>query len=251
SRWPLDGGREAVTGTVVATRPKPGVPRPYAFPDFERSRLRNGLTLITVQLDERPLVSANLVLENGAADELPADGGSTVLAARAMPEGTERYDAIALVEASERLGASLHAEASWDAMTAGVEVPAPRLEPALELLAEMVSRPTFPEGEVERLRDERLNDILQARADPRRRADEAFVDAIYTPDSPYHRPSAGLPETVKGLGPEQGRRSWARGIDPSRLTLVVGGDLRGIDVGAIADRLFGGWDPNPGARSRG
>ena len=240
-----------MTSAVVATRPKPGEPRPYAFPDFERSRLGNGLTLITVHLDGRPLVSATLVLENGAADEVPEDGGATVLAARALPEGTERYDAIALVEASERLGASLHAEAGWDAMTAGVEVPATRLEPALELLAEMVGRPTFPGGEVERLRDERLNDILQARADPRRRADEAFVDAIYTPDSPYHRPSAGLPETVKGLGPEQGRRNWARGIDPSRLTLVVGGDLRGIDVGAIADRLFGNWDRNAGARPRG
>ena len=55
----------------------------------------------------------------------------------------------------------------------------------------MVAHPTFPEAEVERIRDERLNDILQARADARRRADEAFAATIYRDDSPYHRPSGG------------------------------------------------------------
>jgi zinc protease len=240
-----------MSGVVLARRPKPGVPRPYQFPAFERTRLANGLTLITVQLDGRPLVSANLVLRNGAADEPASEAGATVLAARAMPEGTERYDAIALVEAAERLGAALHAEASWDGTTAGIEVTASRLEPALELLAEMVGRPTFPPGEVERLRDERLNDILQARADPRRRADEAFVDAIYTGDSPYHRPAAGLAETVAALTRDHVRRSWARGMDPAAITLVVGGDLRGIDVLGIAEGLFGGWEAAPGAAQPG
>jgi predicted Zn-dependent peptidase len=240
-----------MTDNVVATRPKPGIPRPYQFPAFERMRLANGLTVITVQVDGRPLLSASLVLLNGAGDEPAAEAGATVLAARAMPEGTERFDAIALVEAGERLGAALHAETSWDAMTAGVEVIASRLEPALDLLAEMVGRPTFPPSEVERLRDERLNDILQARADPRRRADEAFVEAIYTDDSPYHRPAAGTAETVAGLAREHARRSWERGMDPAELTLVVGGDLRGIDVPAIADRLFGGWEAAPGAAKPG
>ena len=138
-------------------------------------RLSNGLSILVVDLPGRPLVSASLILTGGVAEE-PADkGGATVLAARALTEGTERYDAIALVEASERLGASLHADAGWDALSVGVDVPAARLSPALELAAEVLLQPTFPEPEVDRLRDERLNDLLQAKADPRRRVDEAFV----------------------------------------------------------------------------
>ena len=164
-----------------------------------------------------------------------------MLAARALTEGTERYDAIALVEAAERLGASLHADAGWDAMTVGVDVPAARLEPALELVAEVLLHPTFPESEVERLRDERLNDLLQAKADPRRRADEAFVGTIYAPDSPYHRPSGGTRETVERLDSAELRRVYGRTLDPSRATLVVGGDLGGQDVMALAERLFGSW----------
>ena len=167
--------------------------------------------------------------------------GATVLAARALTEGTESYEAIALVEASERLGASLHADAGWDAVTVGVDVPAARLAPALDLVAEVLLRPTFPEAEVERLRDERLNDLLQVRADPRRRADEAFVGTIYAPESPYHRPSGGTRETVERLGSAEVRRGLRRMLDPRRATLVVGGDLGGQDVMALAERLFGSW----------
>ncbi len=236
---------------IVAERPTPGTPRPYEFPEVHRSRLANGLSLVVADLPGRPLVSATLVLGNGAIDEPDGDGGATVLAARALTEGTERHDAVALVEAAERLGAALHAEAGWDAMSIGVDVPAARLEPALELLAEVALQPTFPDAEVERLRDERLNDLLQAEADPRRRADEAFAATIYSGGSPYHRPSGGTRETVESLDAGRLRAAYRRGLDPTRATLVVGGDLTGIDVPAIADRLLGGWGAQFGAGSTG
>ncbi|HYM83878.1 MAG TPA: pitrilysin family protein [Candidatus Dormibacteraeota bacterium] len=234
---------------VVADRPAPAIPRPYTFPAFARERLSNGLTCLLVDLPGRPLVSASLVMRRGAVDEAAGVGGATVLAARALSEGTERFGAVELVEAAERLGASLHADAGWDATTAGVEVPAARLGPALELLAELVRRPTFPAAEVERLRDERLNDILQARADPRRRAEEAFVETIYEPGVPYRRPAGGLPETVAGLDRDALAASYGAGIDPSLLTLVVGGDLAGMDVVGLAEPLFGDWAASPSAEA--
>ncbi len=238
-------------GVVIAERPIPGTPRPYEFPAISDHRLANGLRLRIADLPGRPLVSASLVMSNGATDEPADEAGATVLAARALSEGTERFDAIGLVEASERLGASLHADAGWDAFSAGVDVPASRLEPALELLAELILRPTFPPADVERLVAERLNDILQAKADPRRRAEEAFIDTIYAPSAPYHRPSGGTAETVANLTPETLRRAWERGLDPARATLVIGGDLSGLDVPAMVERLFGGWVAAPGSRSAG
>jgi zinc protease len=228
-------------GPVVAERPEPGPPRSYEFPSVTESRLDNGLSVLVVDLPGRPLVSATLVVVGGAVEEPAELAGATVLAARALTEGTERHDAIALVEASERLGASLHAEAGWDAMTVGVDVPSDRLAPALELVAEVLLTPTFPASEVERLRDERLNDLLQAKADPRRRVEEAFVGTIYAPASPYHRPAGGTRETVEGLTADQLRATYQRNLDPRRATLIVGGDLGGPDVVGLADRLFGPW----------
>ena len=119
------------TATTLAERPAPRAPRPYEFPAVAEHRLANGLRILAADMPGRPLIAASLVLRNGAVDE-PADvAGATVLAARALSEGTERYDAIELTEASERIGASLHAEAGWDALTASVDVPRDRLEAAL------------------------------------------------------------------------------------------------------------------------
>ena len=233
--------------TVVTTRPTPGTPRPYDFPAIASTTLDNGLTVLVADLPGRPLVTASLILPVGAADEPAATAGSAVLAARALTEGTDRYDAIALIEASERLGASLHAEAGWDATSIGVDVPASRLAPALELLAEVLQHPTFPAADVERLRDERLNDLLQAHADPRRRADETYIGTIYAPASPYHRPAAGTQETVAGLDREIVRGAYARTQDPGRATLVVAGDLGGQDPVALAATALGAWRRSPDA----
>ena len=232
---PRDGG------PVIVERPAPGTPREYHFPAVAGRLLPNGLTLVVIDLPGRPLVSASVILTGGAVEEPAAHAGATVLAARALTEGTERRDAIALVEAAERLGASLHAEAGWDAMSVGVDVPAERLEAALELVAEVLLQPTFPDAEVDRLRDERLNDILQARADPRRRVEEVFVGTVYAAESPYHRPSGGTQDTVEGLTAGRLRATYERTLRPARATLVVGGDLGGTDVSAIVGRLFGSW----------
>ncbi len=228
-------------------RPSPGRPRPYSFPAFERTRLPNGLSVIAVDLPARPLLAAALIVLGGAGDDPEAQAGATVLMARALSEGTDQYDAIELVEVSERLGASLHAEAGWDALSVSADVPAERIKPALDLVAEMVARPTFPAGDVERLRDERLNDLLQAQADPRRRAEEAFIETIYAATSPYRHSAAGTRETVEGLDSDAARAALARRFDPAAMTLIVGGELGGLDVHALAAERFGSWRPDPAA----
>jgi zinc protease len=228
-------------GPVIAVRPEPGAPTAYTFPHVSVERLDNGLSIQVIDLPGRPLVSASVVITSGAVEDPAGRAGATVLAARALTEGTEARDAIALVEAGERLGASLHAEAGWDALSVGVDVPAPRLGPALELVAEVLLHPSFPAPEVERLRDERLNDLLQARADPRRRAEEAFISTIYAPDAPYHRPAGGNRESVEGLDATLVRATFEHLRRPDRASLVVGGDLDGIDASAIARRLLDDW----------
>jgi predicted Zn-dependent peptidase len=234
---------------VVADRPTHGEPRPYQFPRFERQELDNGLGLIAVDLPGRALVTASLVLGTGAVDEPAELAGVTSLMARAMTEGTAQHDAVGLTEASERLGASLHAEAGWDGLSVSVEVPAERLSAALALAAEVAIEPTFPTSDVERLRDERLNDLLQAKADPRRRADDGFVETIYAPGSPYGRPSAGTEETVPRLDAAACRTIHGRRLDPARMTLIVGGDLDAVgeDVRSIAESRFGAWPRNSAA----
>jgi zinc protease len=227
--------------SVLDTRPEAGRPRAYHFPPFERSRLRNGAGLIVSDLPGRPLVTVRVVLEGGAASEPMTHGGVSILTSQSITEGTERFTAIELIEALERLGADLGAEAGWDSFGVVLTLPARRLEAGLELLAEVLTRPTFPEREVDRLREERLADLMQARADPRRLAELSFGPAIYPPGSPFARPVGGLEETVARIDQDAVAERYARIRDPRLATVVVAGDLAGIDILGTLDHLCGDW----------
>ena len=227
--------------SVLDVRPSPGHPRIYHFPHFERRTLANGAQLITVDLAGRPLVALRVILEGGASSERADRGGVSILAAHALTEGTEGYNAIELAEAAERLGAELGAEAGWDSFSVSLTVPVHRLEPAVELLVEVLARPTFPEREVERLRDERLADLMQARADPRRLAELSFGPAIFPADSPFGRPAGGLETTVGGLDRAAVGERYGAVRDPRLATVLVAGQLEGIDLPAMLDRLFVDW----------
>ncbi len=242
------GGGRPVT---IAERPTSDVPRAYVFPEFDRTRLGNGLSVITVHLPNRPMIAGALVVTGGATGDPENDAGATVLMAHAITEGTARYDAVQLVEATERLGASLHVEAGWDALSVSMDVAAARFPALLELVAEVMEGPTFPAAEIDRLRDERLNDLLQAAADPRRLAEQTFVDTIYSATSPYRRSAAGVRETVEGMDVTRVRQARARSFDPARMTLIVGGDLTGLDIPALAVDRFGGWRADPFAMAPG
>jgi zinc protease len=180
-------------------------------------------------------------MAGGGSAESAELSGVTALTGRALTEGTARRDALAFIEASELLGAEIHADASWEALTATMEVPRSRFAPALALLAEMVLEPAFPESEVERLRDERVNDLLQARANPRRRSERVFPEVIYDDASPYRRPLGGIEETVKRLDRDQVAKRHAQASSPQTATLVVAGDLSGLDLPAIVEQNLGAW----------
>ena len=239
---------------VLDQRPQPGQPREYDFPAFERSTLHNGLTIVRCHVPGRPLLQAQLIVRGdaggGATSEAAGQAGATVLAARAMSEGTTERDAVAFVEAAERLGAEMGAGASWDSLSVHVEVPRTHLTEAMSLFAEMALQPAFPEREVDRLRDERLNDLQQVMADARRRAEKAFPAVIYDQAAAYARPLGGVEETVGPLDRDVLAARHAELMRPEACTLIVCGDIEDVEVDGLADAAFGGWaglDAGPAA----
>ncbi|MEA2623713.1 MAG: zinc protease [Chloroflexota bacterium] len=236
--------------SVLDRRPSAAAPREYHFPRFERQTLDNGMTVVTAHVPGRPLLTAQLIVRGdagGGVTSEPAElGGITVLMARAMSEGTRRRNAVELIEAAERLGAELSADAGWDSIAAGIEVARSRLEPALALLAELALEPSFPEHEVERIREERINDLMQAKADPRRRSERLFPERVYAPGTPYRRPLAGIEETVSRIDRAAVAARHHELMRPGAATVLVAGDLTGLDIAERVSAAFADW-PNTAA----
>ena len=238
-----------MTLTPNPLRPAAGAPRPYRFPEFDRRRLENGLTVWMVPLPGSTMANAHFVVDAGAATEPEEHGGVAALTAQLLVTGTRRLDASEFAEATERLGIEVSSESSWDSARAAFQSLPEHLEAGIELLAEMMREPRFDPGEFERLRAERLNEILQMRSDPGRLAEEMFLRHVFDASTPYRRLSAGTPETVATLGLEDVRRHHAKHWKPSESHLIVVGSIDPEAVMRAAQMRLGDWQgAGPGHR---
>ena len=225
----------------MIARPPAAAPRPYRFPDFARHRLDNGLSVWLVPLRDRELVSVQLLTDAGAAAEDEPAGGVAALTAQLLVTGTERLDASAFAETTERLGIEVSSESSWDSARAGFVALGEHLEAGLSLLAEMIRTPRLDNGEFDRLKAERLNEILQSRADPGRLADESFLRELFADGVPYGRVSGGTPETVEGLTVDDARAFHATRYAPGTAHLILAGAFDEADALSAIERQLGDW----------
>lgn len=230
-----------------AVPPTVGPPPTVAPPEVERRRLANGLDVLVVHRPGLPIVDLRLVVRAGAAADIPERAGRASLVAEMLDEGTERYSALELAEALDRLGAELEIVAGWDASTLALHVLRPRLEPALELMAEVVARPTFPEDELRRVRDERLADLARQRQEPRYLAHETFSAVVYGPGHPYAATLSGTPESVQAIGREEVYAFYREHFRPGNAFLVAVGDVDATHLLPILERTLGAWEPAPPA----
>jgi zinc protease len=233
--------RDQTTVQAPLPRPSPKTPRDYAFPRFERLSLPNGMRLVVAPVPKLPLVSITAVVDAGAARERTSEAGVAALTAQLLLEGAAGLDGAALVDRFERIGTSVDAHADWDSATVSLTALSERLAEALALVRDLLRAPEFPEREVARLRDERLAEILQQRAEPGALADEQFARAVYAPTARYAVPAGGTAASVRALTGDVVRAFYAEHYQPSATTIVFAGDITVAAAAALAERLFGDW----------
>jgi zinc protease len=222
-------------------RPSPTTPRDYAFPRFAQRSLDNGLRVVVAEVSKLPLVTITAVVDAGASRERTAEAGVAALTAQLLLEGAAGLDGAALVDRFERIGTSVDAHADWDSAVVSLTALSERLPEALALVRDLLRAPDFPEREVTRLRDERLAEILQQRAEPGALADEQFARAVYAPTARYATPAGGTSVSVRALTGDVVRRFYAEHFQPSTTTLIFAGDISMDAASTLAERLFGDW----------
>ncbi|MEU1311605.1 pitrilysin family protein [Streptomyces cinnamoneus] len=222
-------------------QPGPGRATPWAFPAPERSRLDNGLTVLRCHRPGQQVIAVEVSLDAPLeAEPAGLDGVATIMA-RAFSEGTDKLSAEDFTAELERCGATLDAHADHPAVRVSLEVPASRLDKALGLLADALRAPAFPDHEVERLVDNRLDEIPHELANPARRAAMALAAEIFPADSRLSRPRQGTEETVTGIDAAAVRAFYEAHVRPATATVVVVGDFTGIDLDEVLGESLGAW----------
>ena len=222
-------------------RPQPGAPRPYEFPQPMRLALGNGLRVVVATMPRLPLVSILAVVDAGASGDTAGREGLAALTAAALAEGAGDRDGPALAEAFERLGTGIESGAGWDDATVQLTVTPARLDDALALLGDVLMAPRFADGDVARLKAERLSELLQERVEPRGLANERFARVAYAESSRYARPAAGTPASVRALDAAQVRAWHDARYSGATTTIVVAGDVSPERVHTLVERRLGTW----------
>ncbi|MFW5472170.1 M16 family metallopeptidase [Knoellia sp. CPCC 206450] len=226
-------------GTVA--RPEVAPPEPWAFPVPDESVTENGIRLLSYAVPGQYVVSLRLVVPLSLTDE-PADReGVAAMTARLLDEGTARHSSEEFAELMERTGMALGASVTDGGLSVDVDVPQRLLPQALDLLRQALSEPAFPESEVRRILRSRLAEIEQERASAPHRAARELSATLWAPTERASRPAAGRPETISAMGRDDVVDFHRRHVGPSGATLVVAGDLDGVDVVSLVEETLGQW----------
>lgn len=234
---------------VTALRPKPGPARSYRFPGFHDQTLSNGIRLVVAPVDKLPVVTVLVVVDAGSSSDPKGREGVAVLTARSLTEGTTRYDGAELAERFEQLGTSLESGADWDSAVVKITVLSERLPQALELMGEVVTTPVFPEREIERLKAERLAEILQIETEPRALADERFEAFLYSDASRYCRPDGGSMESVAALSRKHVEEFFRSRYLSGATTVIITGDIQPDQAAELVESAFGRSIPGAASNS--
>jgi len=221
--------------------PAAAAPPQLDLPDIQKRTLSNGLAVWLVERHEVPIVQVNVVVRAGAGDDPAGKFGTASFTAAMLDEGAGSRSALEIADAVEFLGANLATTSSFDSSAVRLNVPVARIGEALPLLADVTMRPTFPAMELERLRQERLTALLQARDDPGSIAQMAFARIVFGAMHRYGTGANGTEATLKAFSTGDLAAFHAAYYQPSNAVLVVAGD---ITLDALMPQLethFGGW----------
>lgn len=229
------------------TRPPEAGPLPRVeLPRFRKFRPAGTPFRVWVAEDRQlPEVSVRLLVEAGATGEPEGRAGVAELTSRLLTEGTASRSAMEMAEWLDRLGAGFSASTSFDLAFLTVDTLTDTLEGALDFLREAVREPTFPGDELERVRQELVDELERDRDDADVVADHALIRAVYG-DHRYGTPSSGLPERVADLTRTDVAGFFQERYGSADAAFVVCGDVDAEEIRDGLVRRFGDWREGSG-----
>ncbi|MET0752525.1 MAG: pitrilysin family protein, partial [Pyrinomonadaceae bacterium] len=199
----------------------------------------NGLKVVIFEDKRLPIVSFRLAFRVGEANDAPDDTGLTSATVSMLTEGTVNRSSKQLAEETERLGAHLSASSNSDNIVVSASTLTFYGSDILNLLAEVVLKPTFPESELNLYKQNTLENLKFQRSQPNFLADEQISRILYG-EHPYHI-AAPSPENIENITREKLIDLHAKRFVPNVATLIVVGDVGRDEILKEIEDKFGGW----------
>jgi zinc protease len=224
--------------------PSPLSARPVKFPPYEIRSLPNGLQVVLVSQAEQPSVSVRMIVRAGAAQDPKGKMGVAMLTATLLDQGAGKRTAEQLADSIDFVGGILSTGAGTDLTYVSTVVLKDSLDLALELMADVVRRPTFAPQEIERQRQQALSGLKVAVEDPESVADQVIDRLIYG-FHPYGLPGNGTVESLAAITRQDIADFHRAYFLPNNALIAVVGDVSADEAMAGLTKVFGDWPKGP------
>ncbi|MBY6188005.1 insulinase family protein [Marinobacter hydrocarbonoclasticus] len=232
---------ESTQSTNVTPSPVPvaATPTPkFALPEYQMLKLDNGLTVYLMARDQVPVINVRAVIRAGAVND--SEPGLAALTAEGLLLGTAKTDKAELEATVDGLGASLESYAGKEGTTVSARFLAKDTDVMLDLIADVVQRPSFPGKEVNKARDRYVAMLAQQKESPRQVIRQYF-DMLYYGDHPYANTTVGDGARLAQLDAFDLRMFHGSWYQPRNTALVVSGDFDADSMKKAIEQRFGSW----------
>jgi len=223
--------------------PEAGAPPLVKFPAIERATLTNGLKIMLAERHSIPVVAFSLMLDAGyAADQFDVPGTAT-LAMSMIDEGTAKRTSLQISEELAMLGAEMGAGSNLDTSFVNLTTLKDKLDPALDIYADVILNPAFPESDFQRMQKIQIARIAQEKDSPFGMVLRVFPKLIFGAGHPYASPftGSGYEATVAKLTRNDLAKFHQTWFKPGNATLIVVGDTTLAEITPRLEKLFKGW----------
>jgi predicted Zn-dependent peptidase len=239
----FNAGIAQAQGPDRSVRPPTGEAPNVVLPALQEFALDNGLRVLLMEKRDVPLVQLNLLIGAGTARDEEANPGVASMTAAMLDEGAAGRSALEIADAFEMLGARFGVGAGTHTASMSLRAPSQRLADALQIAADVMLRPDFPDAELDRLREERLTAIVRRYDEPNAIAGALFSQTLYGTTHPYGREDAGTVASLRALTTADLRAFHAQYFRPNNITAIVVGDIDRAAAARLLEDAFGSWEP--------
>lgn len=225
--------------------PTPGEPPKAKFPTLQKAKLSNGLKIILAERHAIPVVNFSLLVDAGYAADKFATPGTANLTLEMLDEGTKKRTALEISEELEMLGARLWTTSNLDMCEVSLSALKNNLEASLDIYADVILNPAFPEEDFKRLQKQQLARIKREKVTPIQMALRVFPKLLYGSDHAYGMPftGTGTEESVSKLTPQDLKKFHQIWFKPNNATLIVVGATTMNEIKPILEKFFKDWKP--------
>ena len=214
------------------------------LPPYRKVKLKNAMTVLLMEQREVPIISFSFIVKAGSVADPAGKDGLASLAAGLLRKGTKSRSADKIASELDFIGGVLQANANPDYTSGFAEFVKKDIRRGVDILADVMLNPTFPQDEVTKMLAQRIDEIKAAK-DQAQAVIGNYFNAYLYGGHPYGRPTEGDEKSLAAISRDDVQKFYQAYYTPSNSILAVAGDFNSAEMEQMLTEKFGAWPDKP------